>query len=117
MYFRADLHQFLEIDNLVVTPVADVCPGVMWFGEFPIDPLTRNSIRVIPICRSRIQKSADHAFDIFRIGIGESLPILEDITPVAFVAQFQRSIRFLDIDHKTIPWSAGIAMPATECQR
>ena len=86
MHFRADLHQFLEINDLMVAPIADVRPGIMGFGKLPIDALARDAVRVVSIDGSGIQESADHAFDIFRIGIGKCFPVLKNISPVAFIA-------------------------------
>ena len=114
MHLRADLHQLLEINDLMVTPVANIRPGIIWFRNFPINTLTGNSIGVVSICCGGIQKSTDHAFDIFRVGISKRFPVLENIAPVSFVPQLQRTILFFDIDRKSIPGSAGIAMPPAE---
>src|SRR5690349_5412687 len=41
MYLRTDLHQFLQIDDLMVAPIADVGPRIIRFRKLPIDTFTR----------------------------------------------------------------------------
>ena len=44
MHPGAVFHQFLEINDLVVTPVADICPRVIGFRYFPFNSVAGNSI-------------------------------------------------------------------------
>ena len=50
------LNQLKEINKLVITPVANICPGVLGFGPLPIDTLTCNAIRVITISSGRVHE-------------------------------------------------------------
>ena len=98
----------------MVAPVTDVCPGIVGFGNFPVDALARDPIWIVSIHGGGVQEGADHAFDIFRVRIRQCFPVLENVAPIAFISQLQRAIRFFDIDGKTIPRAAGVAMSATE---
>ncbi len=101
----------------MIAPVSDIRPGVTRIRDFPIDTLLADPVGVVAIRRGGIQEGADHAFDKFRIRPGQRFPVLEDIPPVAFIIQLSGTIGVLDVDRKTIPGTAGIAMPAAEGQR
>ena len=114
VYLGADFHQFLQVNDLMVTPIADVCPRVMRFGELPFDPLTRNSIWVVSVGCGRVQERSDHAFDIFRVGISKRFPVLENVAPVALIVELARAVGLLHVDGKTIPGPARIAVTAAK---
>jgi hypothetical protein len=98
----------------VIAPVPDVCPGIVRFGLFPIQARAGNAIGIVAICGRGVQKHADHVFNIFRVGTGQRFPVLENVTPIAFVIEPLGSIRVFDLDRKPIPRTAWIAMSAAE---
>ena len=117
MHLCADLHQLLQVNDLVIAPVADIRPGIARLGNLPIDPVVGDAVGVVAIDGGGIQEGADHALDIFGVRIGQRFPVLEDIAPVALVIQLLRAVRLLDVDRKAVPRPAGVAVPAAEGQR
>jgi hypothetical protein len=80
------LDEMVQIDHLVITPVADVRPGVVWFGHFPVHAVGGDAIGVVPVDGHRVEKHPDHRVDQLRVGVPQRLPVLEDVAPVAFEA-------------------------------
>ncbi len=58
-----------------------------------------------------------HTLNIFWVRIGQRFPVLENVTPIAFVIEALRAVFFFDVDGKAVPGSAWIAVAAAEGQR
>ena len=64
-----------------------------------------------------VQELEDHTLDEVRIGVGQGFPVLENISPVAFVIQNFRAIHFaMRIDGKAVPGAAGITMASAKLE-
>ena len=46
--------QLREVNQLVITPIANVRPGVFRFGSFPVNPLACYAVGVVAVGRSGI---------------------------------------------------------------
>ncbi len=43
--------QLQEINDLMITPITDVGPGVLGLGFLPVDTLAGNAIRIVSVRR------------------------------------------------------------------
>ena len=114
------LRQFYElakVDNLMITPVANVGPGVFRLGFFPIDTLFRNAIGVITVRCRGANKLADNVLDESGCGGGQGFPVLKNIAPVTRIRQTFIAISRDNVDRKLVPGSGWVSMPAAERQR
>ena len=57
---RRDLQELLQVDDLVVAPVADVGPRVALVRHLPLDAVAGDPVRVVAVRRGRAQEDADH---------------------------------------------------------
>ena len=111
------LQQLEQVNDLVIAPVSDMCPGVGWIDDLPINAVPGDAIRVVAIGGGGVGELADHAGRVAREGKREGLPVLEDVTPVALVIQNPCPVRIFRGDGESIPGAAGIAVPPAEGQR
>ena len=88
----AGFHQFQQIDDLMIAPVADIRPGIALFRNFPINPCATDAVRIVAIRRGGTQESIHGGFCKLREGVNQSFPILEDVAPVTSVIQTQRAV-------------------------
>ena len=112
-----ELQQLLQINDLVIAPVADIAPGVIRLFDFPVDTLFGNSIRVVAVHRGRVDELGDHILDKFRITERQRLPVLEDVAPVALVGQQSVAVFVFQLDRELVPGTARIAMAAAKRDR
>ena len=112
-----NLQQLEQIDDLVIAPVADMCPWVGWINDLPINAVLGDAIGVVAIGGGGVGELADHAGRVAREGKREGFPVLEDVTPVALVIQNPRPVRIFRGDGEAIPRAARIAVPPAEGQR
>ena len=49
-------NQLEQINELVITPVTNIRPGVFRLGALPVDPLSGNSVRIVAIRCRRIDE-------------------------------------------------------------
>ncbi len=80
-----DLQEFLQVDDLVVAPVANVSPGTARTWLFPLDPSAGHSIRVVSIGGRGADEAADHTLHVFGIAVGQCLPVLKDVAPIPLI--------------------------------
>ena len=113
----ADFQQFEQINDLVVTPITDIGPWVFGFDHLPVDSFVRDTVRVVTVCRSRIEELGDNMVDKERIRHRKRFPVLEYIAPVALISHNRLSLLVLHADGEQVPRTRRIAVPATECQR
>ena len=100
-----NLQQAQQIDDLMVSPIADVRPRVLRFDHFPVEALIRNAVGIIPVRSGRIEELRNDMINIERIGVRESFPVLEDIPPVALVSHYGLPVLVLHMDCEHIPGS------------
>jgi hypothetical protein len=111
------LQELLEVNDLVIAPVPYIGPGVLRIGTLPVDSLPGNPVGVVTIGRGGIQKLGKDSLQEFREAQVQGFPILENIPPVALVAQFVGTVFVPDLDGKLVPGPAGVAVPPAEGQR
>ena len=68
MQIVRQLEEFEQVNDLMVAPVANVGPGIVRIGCFPVDSKGGQAIRVIAIGSGCVEELADHAFDKARVG-------------------------------------------------
>ena len=107
------LEQPQQVHDLVVAPVADVAPGIVRVLRLPVDAGTRDAVRVVAVRGRGVEEDADEAAQEARVADAESLPVLEDVAPVALVAVDQ-PVLVVDPDGVPVPRPAGIAVAAAE---
>ena len=49
-----ELQELQEVDDLVVTPVADVRPRVVWLDGLPFKAILEHAVRVVPVEGGRV---------------------------------------------------------------
>ena len=106
-----------EVGDLMIAPVADVAPGVVRFGNFPVDAFAGDAIGIEPIGRRGVEELGDDVFAPGGVGEQQGFPVLEDVSPVAFVGQSSSAIGLGDSDVECIPGSTGITVAAAEPER
>ena len=47
---------------MVITPVADMAPRIIWLFDFPVDALLGDAIRVVAIKRRGVDKFRNNVF-------------------------------------------------------
>ena len=100
----------------MVTPIAVVRPGICGIGPLPIEPLLRDSVGVVAICRRRINKTQDHRGQQVRIRKAEGFPILKDVAPVALESDPPLALGSSRPDVEEVPRPRRITMPPAERQ-
>ncbi len=111
------LEQFLQVNDLVIAPVADVAPGIVGLFDFPVDAFFGNPIGVVAVHRGSVDEFRDDALDKLRVTEGECFPVLENIAPVAFVGKQLVAVIVPEFDGELIPWPTWISVAATEPDR
>ena len=101
----------------MITPVPDITPWVFRIFYFPVDAFLCNTVGIVSIDRACIDKFRNDTFDEFRVTQAESLPVLENISPVTLVGKNAVPLAVFQPDCKLIPWAARVAMASTECDR
>ena len=115
MKLLGQLQELLQVDDLVISPVADIAPGVVGLLDFPVDTLLGDAIRIVSIHRRCVDELGDHVLDEFRIAEGQRFPVLKDVAPVAFVGEQPVAELVLELDGKAVPGAARVAVAAAEC--
>ena len=111
------LKELQQVDNLVVSPVTDVGPRVMWFDHLPVDAVAGDTVRVVSIDCRGVDELRDHARQESWKTAGQRLPVLENIAPVACVIKGVSSVVVAQDDGELIPWTTWVTVAATEPQR
>ena len=62
-----ELEELQEVNDLVITPVSDVRPGVIRLNGLPFKPVLEDAVRVVPIKRRRVQELENHPLDELRV--------------------------------------------------
>ena len=114
MIIIGQLQKLQQINNLVIAPVTNTCPGIVGLGFLPVDTGSGDSIGVVTIRSGRVNKLADHRFNIVRNRDTKSFPVLEDIAPVALKIQQLRTIVLFHLNREFIPGSRRVAMAAAK---
>ncbi len=113
--FFNNLEKLLQVNNLMVAPVADVRPRVIGLNGFPVKAVFSHPVGIVAIEGGSVQKLENHAGNKFGVRMRQRLPVLENIPPVSFVIQNFGAIGFvLNVDGKIVPGAAGVAVPAAE---
>ena len=87
MHLLRYLQQLLQVDNLMIAPIANIGPRVFRLWHLPLDAGAGDAIRIITVGGGGIEEFGDDARDVVGIGQGQRLPVLEDIAPVALVIE------------------------------
>ena len=111
------LEQLLQVDDLVVAPVADVRPRVVGLGDFPLDPVAGDPVRVVAVGGGGVEERRHHALDVVGEGVRERFPVLEDVAPVALVVEPRSAVGVADLDREAVPGPARVAVSAAEGER
>ena len=98
-----EFQQFQEINNLMVSPIADIRPRVLRLNHFPVDAFIGNPIGVIAVRRSGVQEFGNDMIDKKRITERERFPVLEDIPPVALISYHRLSFFVLHANREEVP--------------
>ena len=114
MEITGQFQQLLQVNNLVITPVANIAPRIVGFFYFPINTFLGDPVRVVAVHRGCINKLRDDIFDKFRIAESQRLPVLEDIPPVAFIGEQAITSIVVQFDLELIPGATRVAMAAAE---
>jgi hypothetical protein len=112
-----DLQQLLQVDDLVVAPIADVGPRVARLGHLPLDAVAGDPVGVVAVGGGRAEEDADHPVDEPGERVRERLPVLEDVAPVALVVEPQAAVAVAHVDREAVPGAAGVAVAPTEGER
>ena len=111
------LQQLLQIDDLVITPVADIAPRVVRLLDFPVDAFLGDPVRVVAVHRRRIDELGDDVFDKLGIAECQRLPVLENVAPVALVGQQPIAVFVFQFDGELVPGTTRVAVAAAEGDR
>ena len=111
------LQQLLEINHLMVAPVAELCPRVRRVRTLPVNPLPGNAVRVKAVNGHGIDKLRHHIGNVLRVRYQQGFPVLENITPVALVVQHLVAVPISQGDVELIPRTGRVTMPAGENHR
>ena len=84
---RRNFQQFLQVNDLMVAPVADIRPRVVRLRNFPFNPLARDAVRIVAVGGRGVQKFRNQAFAASGIGERQRLPVLENVAPVALIIE------------------------------
>ena len=95
-----EFQEFEQIDNLMISPIADIGPRVLGFNHFIVNAFVRDAVRVITVRSSCIQELSDNMIDEQGIGIGERFPVLEDIAPVTLICHYGFAVLVLHADRE-----------------
>ena len=106
-----------QVNQLVVSPVADVRPRVVGLDGLPVDALASDPVRVVAVGRRGVDEGRDDALQVAGVRAAERLPVLEDVAPVALVASLPVAVVRLDVDREVVPGTAGVAVAAAEAER
>src|SRR5437870_12470357 len=101
----------------MVAPVADVAPRILGVANLPVDAVTSDAIRVVAVGRRGVKEHCDHLVNIAGKTLSQTLPVLENIAPVALIGVKRATLFVLDVNLKSVPWPAWIAVATTETQR
>ena len=113
----AEFEQLQQVDDLVITPIADVAPGVVGFLDFPVNAFLGDSVRVIAINGGGVDELRDHVLDEVGIAERERLPVLENIAPIALVGEQALAEFVFQSDRELVPWATRVTMTPAECDR
>ena len=75
------VEQPMQIDDLMVTPVANAAPRVPGVDDFPVNALAGDAIGVVPVGGRSTAEDGDHVLQRIRERDGQTLPVLEDVRP------------------------------------
>ncbi len=109
--------KLFKINDLVVVPVADVGPGIVWLGDFPVKAAAGYAVGVKAVRGRGVQELGYHSGNVNRIAHRERLPVLENVAPVSFVVQNRLAKAVLKVNRKFVPRTAWVAVPARERKR
>ena len=101
----------------MVAPVAKLCSRGGWVWTFPINAFTGNAVRIEAINGHSVDELSEHVWNVFRVGNKESFPVLENITPVAFVVEYLIAVLIGEGNVELVPRSGWVAMSAGEDNR
>ncbi len=108
------LQELEEVYDLVVAPVADVAPGIVRIGDLPLDPVAGDPVRVEAVHGGGVDELRHHARQEVGVAEAQRLPVLEDVPPVALVAEDPPPVRILHVDGEAVPGAARVPMAASE---
>ena len=108
--------QLQQVDDLVVAPVADVAPGVCLVFHFPVDAVAADAVGVVAIGCHGAQEHRHHRSRITRFAGQQGFPVLEDVAPVAFIADETPAVLAAHPDGEAVPRAAGVAVAPAEGQ-
>ncbi len=111
------VQQPVQVDDLVIAPVADPTPGVLGFGNLPVDPVAGDPVGVESVGGRGVDELGDDRRQIPGEAATQRLPVLEDVAPVALIAEQRLAIGISDPDREVIPRSARITVASRERQR
>ena len=112
-----ELEQLLQVNDLVIAPVADVTPRIIRVLDLPVDAFLGDAIRVVTVDRRRVDEFGDHALDEFGKAERQRFPVLEDVAPVALVGEERLALGVADANRELVPWPARVAVTAPEGDR
>ncbi len=106
-----------QVDDLVIPPVADIAPGIIGRGSFPVHPIAVDPVGIEAVHGGGVDELGDHVGQKSGESRGQGLPVLEDVPPVALVTQDRVTRMVAHADGKVVPGPAGVAMATAEMQR
>ena len=114
---RRQFQKPAEISDLMITPVPNITPRIVWFWDFPVDAFAGDAVRIKSIQSGRVDKLQNEVIDPAGMRQAQGFPILKDVTPVSFVCQPTRSILVPDANIENIPRSGRIPMSTPKPKR
>ena len=108
--------QLEQVDDLVVAPISDTGPGVMGLRHFPIDAPARDPVGVVAVRGRSIEEPRDHARGEAGERLGQGLPVLENVPPIALIIEHPPARRVPGGDGEAVPRPARVAVAPAEGQ-
>ena len=100
--------------ELVIAPIADVCPGIFRLRPLPIDALSGDTVGIVAIGGSCVDELCNHIGAKAGYGCTESFPVLKNVPPVPLVVEALIAFAVFNVDSEAIPGSRGITMASAE---
>ncbi len=99
----AELNEFAQVYDLMITPVADVRPRVIGVDDFPVNAFRGDAVRVVAVRGSGIEELGDDRVGVVGVRGAECLPVLEDIAPVALIRDERVALFVTHADVEAVP--------------
>jgi len=109
-----ELKELGEVDDLMISPISDVRPRIIWLNHFPIDSISRYAIGIVSVNSRGIDEFGNHTEREFRITECQGLPILKNVAPVALVIPRLLSQGIAGFNGEVIPWPTRVTVSSAE---